>query len=268
MSDVLIIEDTRLEYRWIGRPPDEATTLVFLHHGLGCVGTWRDFPDRLVELTGLGGLVYSRAGYGRSDTVDVPRPLTYMEDEARDVLSQVLDQSGIRKAILVGHSDGASIAAIYTGGSGDLRVRGLVLMAPHFFNEPICVETAAEVRQDFEEGDLRARLERHHGHNVDCAFWGWNRVWLDPGFRDWNIEDYLDYIRVPILAIQGADDRYGTLRQLQALEEGTMCPVETIVLPDCGHSPFVDRPETTLALVADFVDRLVTVHGETVSTNP
>ncbi len=250
----------RLESRRLGARPDEATTLVFLHHGLGSVSTWKNFPDRLASDTGLGGLVYSRAGYGRSDPVELPRPLTFMEDEAREVVGRVLDSAGVRKAILVGHSDGASIAALYAAGSGDLRVRGLVLMAPHFFNEDVLVRKATEVRQDYVEGDLRERLARHHDH-VDVAFWGWNDVWLDPAFRTWDITEYLDYLRIPVLAIQGRQDPYGTLAQLDALDE-LMCPVEKLVLDDCGHAPYLDQPAATAGAIVDFVDRLVRVHGE------
>ncbi|MFQ5968014.1 MAG: alpha/beta fold hydrolase [Acidimicrobiia bacterium] len=261
-SHSLVVDGTRLEYRWIGEAPDAAITLVFLHHGLGSVSTWKNFPDRVVAENRIGGLVYSRAGYGRSDPIELPRPLTFMEDEARDVVGKVLDATGVQKAILIGHSDGASIAAVYAGGSGDLRVRGLVLMAPHFFTEEVTRAKGREITHDFEEGDLRERLARHHEH-VDIAFQGWADAWQDPGFKDWDITEYLDYIRVPILAIQGEDDGHGTLAHIDALDE-IMAPVEKLVLPDCGHSPYLEQPEATLEAITDFVNRLVEVHDESV----
>ena len=258
-SGFLDVGGKRLEYRSAGPMSDRTPTLLFLHHGLGSVSTWRHFPDRVGEATGLGILVFSRAGYGRSDPVDLPRPLSYMEDEASQVLGAVLDAAGVHKTVLVGHSDGASIAALYAGGTGDLRVRGLVLMSPHFFNEPICAETGAAVLAEYETGDLRMRLARHHD-NVDTAFRGWIDTWLDPGFRHWDFTEYLDYIRVPILAIQGEDDRYGTLAQLDALDE-VMCPVDKLVLPNCGHDPYLDQPEAVLAAISGFVERLVRSEG-------
>lgn len=250
----LDIGGTRLEYRLLGRSPDETLTLVFLHHGLGSVSTWKDFPDRLVAETRLGGLIYSRAGYGRSDPVEVPRPLTFMDDEARLALSRVLDEAGVRRAVLIGHSDGGTISALYAANSGDRRVLGLVLMAPHFFNEDVCVATAAAIKEEYAAGDLRERLARHHDH-VDIAFRGWNDAWLDPGFRDWDITDQLHRIPVPILAIQGEDDQYGTLAQLDALD-AVSSPVERLVLADCGHSPQVDQPDATAAAIVEFVNRL------------
>jgi pimeloyl-ACP methyl ester carboxylesterase len=218
---------------------------------------WRDFPARLAHATGLGALVYSRAGHGGSDPVPLPRPLRFMHDEALRVLPEVLDAGEVRDAVLVGHSDGASIALIHAGGTRDARVRALVLEAPHVFCEELTrrsIETAAE---RYLEGGLRRALARHHGPNVDVAFWGWNRAWLDPGFRSWNIEEYLPGIRVPVLAIQGERDEYGTLRQLDAIERRCGGPVRRLVLADCGHAPHRDQPGRTLAAMAAFLDGLV-----------
>jgi pimeloyl-ACP methyl ester carboxylesterase len=214
---------------------------------------WRDFPARLAQATGCGALVYSRAGHGRSDPVPLPRPLRFMHDEALVVLPEVLDAAGVRDAVLVGHSDGGSIALIHAGGPAGGRVRALVLEAPHVFCEELSVRSIAAAAEKYRQGDLRRALERHHGPNVDVAFWGWNRAWLDPAFRDWNIEEYLPGVRVPVLVIQGGRDEYGTLKQLDAIQAGCRGPVERLVLADCGHSPHRDQPDLTLAAMTAFV---------------
>jgi pimeloyl-ACP methyl ester carboxylesterase len=251
------IGTARLEYLWLGPPPEAAPTLVLLHEGLGCVAMWRDFPERLAAATGCGVLVYSRPGYGTSDAAPPPWPLTYMHEHADHALGAVLDHWGIDKAVLVGHSDGASIAAIYAGATRDPRLLALVLLAPHFFVEEISVRSIAEAAEAFGTTDLRARLQRYHGDNVDCAFWGWNRAWLDPGFRTWNIEEYLPKIEVPVLVIQGEDDEYGTRRQVEAAER--LAGARVAMLADCGHAPFRDRPDATLTQAADFIAQMAGV---------
>ncbi len=201
-SGFLSLGSQRLEYRMIGPQPDAAPTLVLLHEGLGCVGLWGDFPDQLQAATGAGVLVYSRAGYGQSSPVPLPRPLSYMHDEARDVLPRLLDAIGFQRGLLIGHSDGASIAAIYAGSHQDHRVGGLVLIAPHFFTEDAGIASIVEARKAYETGDLRARLARWHA-DVDNAFKGWNGAWLDPEFRKWDITEY------PRLYPRAAADRAG-----------------------------------------------------------
>jgi len=247
----------RLEYAWHGPPPDAAPTLVFLHEGLGCVSLWRDFPERLAEATGCGALVYSRAGYGRSDPVPLPRPVRFMHDEGLRVLPEVLDAAGVRDAVLVGHSDGASIALVHAGSGAAGRVRALVLEAPHVFVEDESVRSIAAIGEAYRDTELRAKLARHHGDNVDCAFHGWNGVWLDPGFRAWNIEEYLPRVTVPVLVVQGEADEYGTLAQVEAVRGGAAGPVETVVLPGVGHSPHRDAPEATLGAMARFVSAVL-----------
>lgn len=259
------IANHQLEYAWHGPPLDKAPTLVFLHEGLGCVAMWKDFPERVVAATGYGALVYSRAGYGKSDPCKLPRAVRFMHDEALITLPQVLDAFAIREAILVGHSDGGSIALIHAGGSQELdrndtkngdagtRVNGLVLLAPHVFVEEPGLESIRRIAEDYRNGSLRPRLQRYHEENVEVAFWGWNDVWLNPEFRSWNIEEYLPRIRVPILLIQGRDDQYGTLGQLDAIESGVAEPLQKVILQDCGHSPHLDQPEQTLATIAAFV---------------
>jgi pimeloyl-ACP methyl ester carboxylesterase len=255
-SGFLDIGSQRLEYRMIGPRPETAPTLVLLHEGLGCVGLWGDFADQLTAATGLGVFVYSRAGYGQSSPAQLPRPLTYMHDEARAVLPRLLETIGFRRGLLVGHSDGASIAAIYAGSRQDHRVGGLVLIAPHFFTEDSGIRAIEEAREAYAAGDLRARLSRWHTH-VDNAFLGWNGAWLDPEFRKWDITDFLAYIRVPVLIVQGEDDQYGTVKQVEAAERECYCPVEVALLTGARHSPQREAPGATLKAISDFVDRVV-----------
>src|SRR5215467_4516410 len=233
---VLDVGAQRLEYRMIGPRPDAAPTLVVLHEGLGSVGLWGDFPAQLAAATGAGVFVYSRAGYGRSSPVTLPRPLDYMQREALDVLPKLLETIGFRRGLLIGHSDGGSIATIYAGSVQDHRIRGLVLIAPHFFVEDVSVASIAEARDAYAKTDLREKLARWHA-DVDNAFRGWNDAWLDPGFRKTDITEPLAYIRVPILLVQGEDDQYGTVKQIEVAREECYCPVEVALLPGVRHAP-------------------------------
>jgi pimeloyl-ACP methyl ester carboxylesterase len=253
----LVAAGHRLEAAWHGPPPDAAPTLVFLHEGLGSVSGWRDFPARVADATGLGALIYSRWGYGRSDARPPPWPLRYMHDEALVTLPQVLDAAGVREAVLVGHSDGGSIALVFAGSGlpAAARVRALVLEAPHVFVEDVSVTSIAAAAEAYRKTALRERLQRQHGDNVDGAFWGWNRAWLDPAFRAWNIEEYLPRVRVPSLVVQGEDDVYGTLSQVDAIERRSGGPVSRLVLPGCGHAPHRDQPEATLAAMVAFLSQ-------------
>jgi pimeloyl-ACP methyl ester carboxylesterase len=245
----------KLEYARFPAAADGMPSLVFLHEGLGCVALWKRFPERVARATGCDTLVYSRLGYGRSDPAPLPRPLDYMHREGLDSLPMVLDEARIDRAILVGHSDGASIAIINAGGVRDPRVEALVLMAPHVFNEPVCVASIEAAREAYQAG-LREKLAIYHGANVDCAFRGWNDAWLDPGFLDWNIEEYLPTIRVPSLVIQGRNDEYGTLDQVTSIERQSGGPVKTVILDDCGHSPHKDRENATLQAIGEFVEEV------------
>jgi pimeloyl-ACP methyl ester carboxylesterase len=257
----LDIGEQRLEYRMIGPRPDEKPTLVLLHEGLGCVGLWDDFPDKLAAATGAGVFVYSRAGYGKSSPVKLPRPLGYMHDEAMQVLPQLLETIGFQRGLLIGHSDGASIAAIYAGSVQDHRVRGLVLIAPHFFTEDPGIASIEEARQAYATTDLRAKLARWH-ENVDNAFRGWNDAWLDPDFRKWDITAPLAYIRVPILIVQGEADQYGTMRQIEVAREECYCPVDVVLLKGVRQSPQREAPALALKAIADFTNRLLWDHRE------
>lgn len=226
-------------------------TLVFLHEGLGSVAMWRDFPQHVADATALSTLTYSRAGYGRSTSVTSPRTPHYMHDEALIVLPALLDALGITDPILIGHSDGASIALIHVG-AGIRPVRAMVAMAPHVFVEELSISSIAAAKQAFSHTDLRARLGRYHD-DVDSAFWGWNDIWLSPSFRNWNIEASLPRIACPLLLIQGRDDEYGTLAQLDAIERQVAGRVERLELDDCGHSPQRDQPQATVGAIAGFV---------------
>ena len=260
-SGFLHIDNSDLEYRMIGPPPEQAPTVVMLHEGLGSAALWGDFPQLVLEATGAGVLVYSRAGYGASSPVALPRPLDYMHREALDVLPKLLAQIGFRRGILVGHSDGASIAAIYAGGVQDHRIRAIALMAPHFIVEDISVSSIAEIKTMYETSNLREKLARWHKH-VDNAFYGWNGAWLDPKFRHWDISEYLAYIRVPVAIIQGADDQYGTIRQVEIAQEECYCPVDVTLLDGAGHSPHREAPVATLNAISDFANAVLRTHEE------
>jgi pimeloyl-ACP methyl ester carboxylesterase len=260
-SGFLDVAPLRLEYRMIGPRPDAAPTIVMLHEGLGSVGLWGSFPDDIARTTGAGVFAYSRAGYGKSLPGAFPRSTAFLDEEARDVLPRVLDAIGFKRGLLVGHSDGASIATIYAGSVQDHRVRGLVLLAPHFFTEEMGLAEIRRARKSFASGALRERLERWHA-NVDIAFRSWNDPWLDPVFQTWDITEALGYIRVPILIVQGENDQFGTLKQIETAKEECYCPVESVVLPGIRHVPYREAPDLTLKAVTEFIDRLLRDHRE------
>jgi pimeloyl-ACP methyl ester carboxylesterase len=246
----------RLEYQLL-RPPAasaDAPTLVFLHEGLGSVALWKRFPAQVAEAAGCPVLVYSRHGYGKSDRLTAPRQVNYMHREALEVLPEVLDGLGIDDPVLVGHSDGASIALIHAG-SGVRAVRGVVAMAPHVFVEEITVRSIAEAGEAFRSTDLPERLGRYHD-DVQATFRGWNDIWLHRDFRRWNIEEYLPGIHCPLLLIQGEDDQYGTAAQIHAIERQVSGPVESLMLPDCAHSPHQAQLDATRDAIVEFVAAL------------
>jgi pimeloyl-ACP methyl ester carboxylesterase len=248
----------RLEYAWLGPPPSAAPTIVMLHEGLGSVALWRDFPAAVQEATGLGVLVYSRWGYGNSDPIPHgPRPPDYMNAEAREGLQGVLTALGVTRPILFGHSDGGSIALIHAGSGLKPAPVGVVTMAAHVFVETVSTISIAKARVAYEEADLRAKLARFHA-DVDGAFYSWNCTWLLPAFiRGFNIEADVARIACPIVAIQGEEDEYGTVRQLDSIREKSGGRAEIVLLPRCRHSPHRDRREETLAVVAGAVGRFL-----------
>jgi pimeloyl-ACP methyl ester carboxylesterase len=285
-----------LETAWWGADRPEAPTLVLLHEGLGCIDLWRDVPERLAESTGWRVFAYSRFGYGRSDTTGLPRPVTYMHSEALEVLPEVLAAVGIGRCVLVGHSDGGSIAAIYAGSLGavvaptashvswpglarpsttlvgsapqgvdgrarpshdDFGMIGLITIAAHFFVEDLNIASIERIKTEYETGGLRDRLARYH-QDVDTAFWGWNGAWLNPDFRAFDITEFLPNIDVPILALQGADDPYGTDEQLRVFETAVHAPITVELIPGAKHSPHLEAKEATLAAITRFITELPT----------
>jgi pimeloyl-ACP methyl ester carboxylesterase len=257
----LVVNGKRLEVTWHGPGPEDAPTLVFLHEGLGCVAMWRDFPATLAAATGCGALVYSRLGYGRSDACVLPRSVRFMHDEGLHVLPALLDLVGIRECVLIGHSDGGSIALIYAGGTPAAPLRGVIAEAPHVFREEVSVRSIQRAKESYENGNLRERLEKYHGANSDCAFWGWSEAWLHPDFANWSLEEYLPRIKVPLLVIQGEDDEYGTLAQVEAIARQAGAEAEVIMVPQCGHVPHREQEAVTFQAMARFVSR-VSKRGE------
>jgi pimeloyl-ACP methyl ester carboxylesterase len=253
-SEFVDIDGIRLEYARVPAASSGVPPLVLLHEGLGSVAMWRDFPARLATATGAETLVYSRHGYGRSAPLTAKRKVDYMHDEAQNVLPHLLERLGMTRPVLIGHSDGASIVAIY-GGSG-LPAAGIVLMAPHVFVEDVSITSIAAARDAFRTTDLPKRLGRYHD-DVESAFWGWNDIWLDPAFRSWNIEGLVPKITAPLLLIQGEGDEYGTPAQVETIRRLAKTRCELALLPNCGHSPHRDQPEKTLELIAGFVKSLM-----------
>ncbi|MCC7217051.1 MAG: alpha/beta hydrolase [Burkholderiales bacterium] len=245
--------DVRLEYAWVGSARADAPLVVFLHEGLGSLAMWKDYPGALCAAAGVRGLVFSREGYGRS----TPRPsgerwpVDFMHRQAHTVLPALFAHLGIRAwPWLIGHSDGGSIALLYAAAYPD-RVAGVIAVAPHLFVEDVSVRSIDAARAAYEATDLRARLARYHA-DPDSAFWGWNDIWLDPAFRDWNIEAALPAIRCPVLAVQGEDDEYGTMAQVEGVAR--LVPQARLVkLPACGHSPHRDQPAALTAAVVAFL---------------
>ena len=258
----LDLGDMRLEYRMIGPRPDAAPTIVMLHEGLGCVGIWGEFPRQSSRPRPAPACSSIRAPATASRRRRSCRARSPSCTRRRATCCRrVLDAIGFRRGLLLGHSDGASIAAIYAGSVQDHRVRGLVLMAPHFFTEDMGIAEIARAKVAFETGPLRAKLARWHA-DVDNAFHGWNDPWLDPEFRKWDITDALAYIRVPILIVQGENDQYGTMRQIEVAQQECYCPVEVALLPGTRHAPHREAPEATLRAIAEFANRLLRDHHE------
>jgi pimeloyl-ACP methyl ester carboxylesterase len=252
-SAFVSVRGRSLEYQRIAAAAD-SPTLVFLHEGLGSISQWRDFPARIVEATGLPAIVYARYGHGQSAVLQQPHGVDFMHREALESLPELLRQLGIERPILIGHSDGASIALIYAGAGHPLQ--GLVAMAPHVFVEDISIDSIAAAKRAFETTDLPRKLARHQ-RDASKTFYGWNDVWLAPAFRSWNIESFLPAIKCPLLAIQGRDDEYGSMAQVDAIARQAGGPVEVLKLEQCGHSPHQDQPEIVAKAIADFVQRCV-----------
>lgn len=260
---VLVADGKQLEWASFGDLAPGKPVLVLLHEGLGCLALWRDTPERISAATGLPVFAYSRAGYGQSDATELPRPLDYMTQEAVKSLPEVIDAIGAQEIILVGHSDGATISAIYAGSVADYRVRGLVLMAPHFFTEEMGLAEIAKAGEAFEKTDLKEKMAKYH-RDPEATFRGWCDAWLSPGFKAWNVADVIDYLRIPTLVIQGREDQYGTLRQVDEVSSRSYAPVDIAILDNCKHSPHLEQPEQTCAAISEFAARLVRIEQEEV----
>lgn len=250
----LTVDNSRFEIQWHRHGEKNLPVLVFLHEGLGCVQMWKTFPELLAKETGCNGFVFSRLGYGRSGTCRLPWKANFMHTQALAVLPKIVAAAGIRNHILIGHSDGGSIALIYAGSSHAAGLVGVVTEAAHVFCEPVTLSSIRGARQAYFAGSLRKKLARYHGSNTDTAFWGWNDAWLDPVFVHWNITKYLGRIQVPVLAIQGKDDPYGTVQQLRVIEN-TVQDCETQHIANCGHAPHHEQPDMVLASMAAFIKK-------------
>ncbi len=264
-SSRVVVAGRSLEVRTVGEARSDLPVMVFLHEGLGCNALWRDFPDRLAERTGLPALVYSRYGYGQSDVFDAPLTPRFMHDEARQALPELLDRFSIARPVLVGHSDGASIALIHAGEHPE-RVEAVVALAPHLFVEPVTIASIADLAARFPGSDLPRRMARYH-RDPRVTFEHWARAWLDPAFRDWNIEAEVAKVRCPVLALQGLQDEYGTMLQVRRVAE--LSPrARWVGIENCGHSPFIDQPDRVLAEVGRFLASLGIGRGGDRATVP
>lgn len=226
--------------------------LVFLHEGLGSIAQWRDFPLAVSFVAHLPAVVYERGGYGNADPLDGPRSVRYIHEEALQSLPEVLRQLQIDEAILIGHSDGGSIALIFAA-LWPQKVRGIITEAAHVFVEDVTLAGIREAVRQYDSTDLPERLSKYHGSNTEAAFRGWSETWLSPAFRDWNIEEYLPGVRCPVLAIQGRDDEYGTPAQVEAIVTGVSGPAEPLIIANCGHVPHHQAREKVLAEMARFI---------------
>ena len=250
----LVAAGRRLEYRTIAARRPDLPVLVFLHEGLGSRDQWRDFPDRVAERTGSAALVYSRYGYGRSEARSGQRGPEYLEVEALESLPEVLAHFRIERPVLVGHSDGGSIALMHAA-AAPRPPRGRVIMAPHIFVEEVTLEGIRRAKEAFDAGTLRRGLAPWHD-DVDATFAGWADVWLTPEFHDWTIEERLGAIRCPLLLVQGELDQYGSPEQVLGIARRVSGPSEVMLIPDCGHAPHVERADEMVEVIAGFVEDL------------
>ena len=250
----VVVNGLRLEYRDIAATRVDRPALLLLHEGLGCVAMWRHFPEKLAAATGCRVIVWSRAGYGGSDSYPEPRTPRYMHREGEEMLPALLEALKIERPILIGHSDGGSIALIFAGAFPEVPL-GVAVMAPHEFVEAETLAGIRTARQVWDDTDWPHKLARYH-RDAPRVFSDWNDCWLSPPFRDWNIEEYLPKIRCPVLAIQGEDDEYATMRQIDVIAE-QVPDTMLLKLSHCGHSPHRDQAAMVLWAVDNFIKRHV-----------
>jgi len=259
LTNFLTLNSKKIEIQWHQKGQKDHPTLIFLHEGLGCTRMWKDFPLKVSQKTGCPVLVFSRFGYGNSDPCPLPWKINFMHKEALRILPEIIKKTQIKKYILIGHSDGGSIGIIFAGDqyAQELKgLKGLITLAAHVFCEKITVDCIRQAKIDYEHHNLKQGLAKYHGQNTDNAFWGWNDVWLNPQFMNWNIKKYLNRIQVPMLAIQGINDQYGTQKQLESIKNRVK-HVETFLLDDCRHSPHTDQPEKVLKLMTQFIHWII-----------
>ncbi|MCK5163858.1 MAG: alpha/beta hydrolase [Desulfobacula sp.] len=255
MTDFLKLDSKKIEIQWYLKGNKNRPVLIFLHEGLGCTRMWKDFPRMLSKNTGCPALVFSRLGYGNSDPCPLPWKINFMHKEALKLLPKIISQAQIKEYILIGHSDGGSIGIIYSGSryAPELNgLKGLITLAAHVFCEQITVDCIRQAKINYEQHNLRQQLEKYHGENTKNAFRGWNDVWLNPNFINWNIEKYLSNIKVPMLAIQGKNDQYGTIKQIESIKTRVK-HVKTCLIEECRHSPHLDQPEQALNIMTQFI---------------
>ncbi len=252
MTDFLSIHSKKIEIKWHNKEKKNRPCLVFLHEGLGCTAMWKNFPKRVAQKTNCPALVFSRFGYGNSDASSLPWKLNFLHKEALNVLPKIIGAAKLKEYILIGHSDGGSIGIIFSGSPFATGLKGLITLAAHVFCEQISVDSIFQAKVNYDNGNLKKGLEKYHGKNTENAFRGWNDVWLNPKFMHWNIEKYLNHIKIPMLAIQGKDDQYGTSKQLESIK--TKAPhIHTHLIDNCKHTPHNEQPEITLDLLTQFI---------------
>ncbi|MBP6187409.1 MAG: alpha/beta hydrolase [Azonexus sp.] len=250
----IVVQGLKLEYRDFPASAEGRPTLMLLHEGLGCVSMWRHFPEKLAAATGCRLIVWSRAGYGGSEAYPEPRTPHYMHRECEEALPALISALAIERPLLIGHSDGGSIALIFAGAFPEVPL-GVAVMAPHEFVEDITLAGIRDASVAWQSTDLPKKLSRYHHEQTARVFSDWNDTWLSPAFRDWNIEEYLPKIRCPVLAIQGEDDEYATMRQIDVIAE-QVPGTKLLKLPRCGHSPHRDQEAAVLDALAAFISRL------------
>ncbi len=247
------VDGDQIEYEWSGNGSDNTSPIILLHEGLGSVSMWKDFPAQLAETTKHKVLTFSRRGYGRSSPCGVPRPVNFMHREALTFLPLFLKSMDIKNHYLYGHSDGGSISLIYAGGAEAPGLKGIITEAPHVICEQRIVDAIEQAAKNYKNGDLREKLKRYHLDNVDCAFEGWKSAWLNSDFLNWNIEKYLSKIDVPVLAIQGKEDQYGSFVQMELIKKGMCEKADLLELDDCGHSPHAEKTDAVLNAAKKFI---------------
>lgn len=252
----LEIDSKKIEYQFFGELSNNIPVLILLHEGLGSVAMWRKIPELIHLKTKLNVLVYSRFGYGQSSTIKLPRPTNYMSIEAEEYLPEIIKILSIKNYFLIGHSDGGTIASIGSNSKNIEQLLGTILIAPHFFVEQESIEAIEDISYQYKYKNLKSKLERFH-NDVDNAFWGWSNVWLSPDFKNWNILKYLPQIKTPILALQGTNDPYGTINQINILEQKVRGPFDKVVIKDCGHNPFIEYKDKTIEHINAFIKKIV-----------